>query len=390
MTKITWKPGTMLAPIPPALISCGTVEKPNVMTAAWTGIIASEPAMTYVSIRPSRYSHELIKESGEFVINLTNLPLVKAADWCGIKSGREIDKFKEMNLTAAACTEISAPQVAEAPVSLECKVKEVINYGTHDMFLAEIVAVNVDDKYIDKDGKLWLEKAGLVAYVHGFYYTLGRNLGKFGFSVEKKVKKTPVKDFIVKEDKSEDTSSEESFNSERKPRSDRFANKDKRFVKRGQDSRSNSRGEYRPRREREDRNDTYTPHRESRDDYRPRRENRDEEFRPRRPRGESEGGERRSRNYDDKPRSSYNYGDKPRTARSLDDKPREKRAFDDRKPKRFSDDRRDDKRGERRERTSDDKLKKFDGEVKFKRARKSDDDNSSKAPRKHYGKPTRS
>lgn len=408
MTKITWKPGTMLAPIPPALISCGTVEKPNVMTAAWTGIIASEPAMTYVSIRPSRYSHELIKESGEFVINLTNLPLVKAADWCGIKSGREIDKFKEMNLTAAACTEISAPQVAEAPVSLECKVKEVINYGTHDMFLAEIVAVNVDDKYIDEDGKLWLEKAGLVAYVHGFYYTLGRNLGKFGFSVEKKVKKTPVKDFIVKEDKSEDTSSEESFNSERKPRSDRFANKDKRFVKRGQDSRSNSRGEYRPRREREDRNDSYTPHRESRDDYRPRREedyrprreNRDEEYRPRRPRGDSESGERRSRNYndqprerrsyDDKPRESRSYDDKPRRTGTYDDKPREKRAFDDRKPKRFSDDRRDDKRGERRARTSDDKLKKFDGEVKFKRARKSDDNNSSSASRKHYGKPTRS
>lgn len=199
MTKITWKPGTLLAPVPPALISCGTLEKPNVMTAAWTGIIASDPAMTYVSIRPSRYSHQLIKESGEFVINLTHLPLVKAADWCGVKSGKNVDKFKEMGLTAAPCSKIKAPQIEEAPVSLECKVKSVTNYGTHDMFLAEIVAVDVDDKYIDEDGKLWLEKAGLIAYVHGFYYTLGRKIGKFGFSVEKNPKKVKEKDFEPKE-----------------------------------------------------------------------------------------------------------------------------------------------------------------------------------------------
>lgn len=199
MTKITWKPGTLLAPVPPALISCGTLENPNVMTAAWTGIIASEPPMTYVSVRPSRYSHKLIKASGEFVINLTHLPLVKAADWCGVKSGKNVDKFKEMGLTAAPCSQIKAPQIEEAPVSLECKVKSVTNYGTHDMFLAEIVAVNVDDKYIDEDGKLWLEKAGLIAYVHGFYYTLGRKIGKFGFSVEKNPKKVKEKDFEPKE-----------------------------------------------------------------------------------------------------------------------------------------------------------------------------------------------
>ena len=195
MTKITWKPGTLLAPVPPALISCGTIENPNVMTAAWTGIIASDPAMTYVSIRPSRYSHKLIKDSGEFVINLTHLPLVKAADWCGVKSGKNVDKFKEMGLTASPCSKIKAPQIEEAPVSLECKVKNVTNYGTHDMFLAEIVAVNVDDKYIDDEGKLWLEKAGLIAYVHGFYFTLGRKIGKFGFSVEKNPKKLKEKDF---------------------------------------------------------------------------------------------------------------------------------------------------------------------------------------------------
>lgn len=183
MTKITWKPGTMEYPLPPVMVSCGTMEKSNIMTAAWTGIVSSEPPMTYVSIRPSRYSHELIKESGEFVINLTTLPLVTAADFCGIKSGREVNKFAEMNLTPQACTQVACPQIAESPVSLECKVVNVANYGSHDMFLAEIVAVNVDDKYLDENGKLCLEKAGLIAYSHNYYYTLGRNVGFFGFSV---------------------------------------------------------------------------------------------------------------------------------------------------------------------------------------------------------------
>lgn len=177
MAKITWKPGTMEYPLPPVMVSCGSMEKPNVMTAAWTGIVSSDPAMTYVSIRPSRYSHELIKESGEFVINLTTLPLVTAADFCGVKSGRDTDKFKEMNLTPGACSQVSCPQIMESPVSIECKVVSVTNYGSHDMFLAEIVAVNVDDKYLDQDGKLWLEKAGLIAYSHNYYYTLGRNVG---------------------------------------------------------------------------------------------------------------------------------------------------------------------------------------------------------------------
>ena len=170
-------------PLPPVMISCGSMEKPNIMTAAWTGIVSSEPPMTYVSIRPSRHSHALIKESGEFVINLTTLPLVTAADYCGVKSGKDVDKFKEMNLTAGKCSEVSCPQIIESPVSLECKVVNVTNYGSHDMFLAKIVAVNVDDKYLDQDGKLWLEKAGLIAYSHNYYYTLGRNVGFFGFSV---------------------------------------------------------------------------------------------------------------------------------------------------------------------------------------------------------------
>lgn len=185
MTKISWPAGTLLAPVPPALISSGTLENPNVMTAAWTGIVCSDPAMTYVSLRPSRYSHEIISKSGEFVINVPNLPLAKAVDFCGVKSGRNTDKFQACGITAAPSSRIKAPQVKEAPISLECKVRSITHYGTHDMFLADIVAVNVDDAYINKQGGLNLEKAGLLAYAHGFYYTLGRQLGKFGFSVEK-------------------------------------------------------------------------------------------------------------------------------------------------------------------------------------------------------------
>ena len=186
MSKIEWKAGTLLAPLPPALISSGSVEKPNVMTAAWTGIIASDPAMTYVSIRPSRYSHEIILKTGEFVINMPNLALAQATDYCGVKSGRDVHKFEVCHLTAEKCSKIGAPQIKEAPISLECKVKKVEHYGTHDMFLAEIVATHVDDEYIDGNGAFRLEKTGLLAYAHGFYYTLGRQIGKFGFSVEKK------------------------------------------------------------------------------------------------------------------------------------------------------------------------------------------------------------
>ncbi len=186
MAKMTWRAGTLLAPVPPALISCGDIKRPNVMTAAWTGIISSDPAMTYVSIRPSRYSHEIISKTKEFVINLPNLALAKATDFCGVKSGRNVDKFKACGLTPLKCAKINAPQIDEAPVSIECKVIDIKNFGTHDMFIAEIVAVDVDEKYINKEGALDLEKAGLLAYAHGFYYTLGRKIGKFGFSVEKK------------------------------------------------------------------------------------------------------------------------------------------------------------------------------------------------------------
>lgn len=186
MTKITWKAGTMLSPVPPALISCGTVENPNVMTAAWTGIICTEPTLVYVSIRPSRFSNEIIRKSGEFVINIPTVKLAKAVDWCGVKSGRNVDKFKQMGLTALKCEKISAPQIEEAPISLECKVKNITSFGTHDMFLAEVLAVNVEDKYIGEKNELNLDKVQLLAYAHGFYYALGKKIGKFGWSVEKK------------------------------------------------------------------------------------------------------------------------------------------------------------------------------------------------------------
>lgn len=193
MTKITWKPGTMLSPLPPVLVSCGTISQPNVMTVAWTGIICSDPVLTYVSIRPSRFSHSIIQDSGEFVINLPTWKMVGAVDFCGVKSGRNIDKFKETGLTPLASSQISAPQIAECPVSIECKVKSVTSYGTHDMFLAEVVAVNVDDAYINDKGALDLEKAGVLAFAHGKYYTLGRNLGSFGFSVNKEMLKQKQK-----------------------------------------------------------------------------------------------------------------------------------------------------------------------------------------------------
>ena len=186
MAKLQWKPGTLLAPAPPALVSCGTMEAHNVLTAAWTGIVNSEPPMTYVSIRPERYSHGIIQEKGEFVINLPCEAIVKATDLCGVKSGRDVDKFALAGLTAEPSNVVAAPGIAECPISLECKVREVYKLGSHDMFLADIVAVAVDSKFVDEKGALHLEKVGLLAYAHGGYYGLGRQLGTFGFSVRKK------------------------------------------------------------------------------------------------------------------------------------------------------------------------------------------------------------
>lgn len=186
MSKTTWKPTTLLGPLPPALVSCGTLEHPNALTVAWTGIVNTHPPMTYISIRPSRYSYELIHESGEFVINLAPASIAKAVDFCGVRSGRDMDKLSLMNLTPSPCQQIHAPMLAECPVNLECRVTQVLPLGSHEMFLAEILAVHVEDRLIDASGKLHLEHAGLLGFAHGEYYELGRRAGTFGFSVRKK------------------------------------------------------------------------------------------------------------------------------------------------------------------------------------------------------------
>ncbi|MBQ4152876.1 MAG: flavin reductase family protein [Oscillospiraceae bacterium] len=188
MKKIKWKGGTLLAPLPPVMVSCGTVEKPNVLTVAWTGIINTIPPKTYISVRPERYSYPLIKESGEFVINLATTELCKAVDFCGVRSGRELNKFEQMGLTPMPTDELSAPMIDECPLSMECRVTEVIPLGSHDMFLADILAVHVDESLVDQNGKLHLDRSGLLAYAHGEYFSLGKKLGSFGYSVRKKPK----------------------------------------------------------------------------------------------------------------------------------------------------------------------------------------------------------
>ena len=191
MAKQVWKPATLLSHLPAALVTCGTVEEPNVLTIAWTGIINSSPAMTYISVRPERWSHHLIAESGEFVINVTTADLVRAADFCGVRSGKDTDKFEEMKLTALPASKVSAPILAQSPVSLECKVTEVKHLGSHDMFIAEIVAIQVEDKYIDETGRLDLRKAGVMFYSHGEYFAQGKKIGQMGYSVKKKRTKNP-------------------------------------------------------------------------------------------------------------------------------------------------------------------------------------------------------
>ena len=186
MAKKSIKPGTMLCPVPAVMVSCGSGEKKNIITIGWTGIVNSEPPLTYISVRKSRYSHDLIRESGEFVINLTTEALAFATDYCGVKSGRDVDKFKEMKLTPGKADVVACPLIEEAPVNLECKVKEIHEYPSHDMFVAEIAAVHVDEDLFDEKGRIQLEEAGLLAYVHGTYLGLKKQaLGRFGFSVMK-------------------------------------------------------------------------------------------------------------------------------------------------------------------------------------------------------------
>lgn len=179
----------MLYPVPAVMVTCKRKnEKANIITVAWAGTVCSDPAMVSISVRKSRYSHEIISETKEFVVNLTTKQLAKATDYCGVKSGRDIDKFKEMNLHTQESTKIETPGILESPVNIECKVVNVLELGTHDMFIAEVVAVDVNEDLLDEKGSLHLDKADLIAYAHGQYFSLGKELGRFGFSVRKNVK----------------------------------------------------------------------------------------------------------------------------------------------------------------------------------------------------------
>lgn len=189
MAKVTWKPGTFLYPLPAVMVSCGTMEESNIITVAWTGIMNTDPAMVYISVRPSRHSYEMIKNTGEFVLNLTNRNLAYATDWCGVKTGAKVDKFKEMKLTKEKAKFVNCPMIKESPVSVECKVKEIKELGTHHMFVAEVLAINADEKYIDEKGAFDISKCDLIAYSNGNYYTLGKKIGRFGFSVQKNKKR---------------------------------------------------------------------------------------------------------------------------------------------------------------------------------------------------------
>ena len=189
MSKVEWKSGTFLYPLPAVMVTSGNMEKSNIMTVAWTGIMNTNPAMVYISVRPERYSYNLIKESGEFVINLTNENLAFATDWCGVKSGKDFDKFKEMGLTKEKANHVKCPLIKESPVSVECKVKEIKELGSHHMFIAEVLSIDASDEYIDEKGAFDISKCDLIAYANGEYYSLDKKIGKFGYSVQKKSKK---------------------------------------------------------------------------------------------------------------------------------------------------------------------------------------------------------
>lgn len=191
MGKIVWKGSTLLSPVPAALVTCGSTEAPNALTIAWTGIVSSNPPKTYISVRPERYSHDIIKESGEFVINLSTASMIRGVDFCGVRSGKDMDKLAACGFKVEAASEVSAPVLCQSPLSIECRVTDIIPLGSHDMFLADIVAVDIEESLIDEAGKLHLEKCGLAAYSHGEYFQLGKKIGSFGFSVKKKRPKNP-------------------------------------------------------------------------------------------------------------------------------------------------------------------------------------------------------
>ncbi len=182
-----WKPGNMLYPLPAVMVSCALAgERPNIITVAWTGTVCSSPAMVSISVRPERHSYHMIRESGEFVINLTTEELARAADYCGVRSGRDVDKFEEMRLTPLKASQVAAPLIGESPVNIECRVEQVLELGSHHMFLASVLAVDVDESWMNEKGKLELNKAGLAVYSHGEYFALGKRLGTFGYSVKRR------------------------------------------------------------------------------------------------------------------------------------------------------------------------------------------------------------
>ena len=194
MSKQLWRGGALIAPMPPVMVTCGSMEHPNIITIAWTGITNTVPPRTYISVRPKRYSYPLIRESGEFVINLATADMVRAIDYCGIYTGAKVNKFEKCGLTPLPAHEVGCPIIAQSPLSLECRVTQVIPLGSHDMFLADILHVHVDDSLLDRDGKLHLERARLAAFAHGEYFELGRKIGRFGFSATKKKSHPPRKD----------------------------------------------------------------------------------------------------------------------------------------------------------------------------------------------------
>jgi flavin reductase (DIM6/NTAB) family NADH-FMN oxidoreductase RutF len=197
MSKLLWKPGTMIYPLPAVMVSCGSEPSEfNIITIAWTGTICTDPAMCYISVRPSRHSYGIIKKNGDFVINITTKSLAFATDWCGVRSGRDFNKFEEMKLTPVPAKRVTSPLIEESPVNIECIVKEIKELGSHHMFISEVVAVNAEAEYFDKEsGRFILSESEPICYSHGKYYETGKLIGKFGFSVEKKKKSTKIKNY---------------------------------------------------------------------------------------------------------------------------------------------------------------------------------------------------
>ena len=204
MAKQLWKPGNMIYPLPAVMVSVTDGEgHDNIITVAWTGTVCTNPAMAYISVRPSRYSYDMIRKTGEFVINLTTEKLAFATDFCGVRSGRDVDKFRKLNLTKEKAQFVSAPMIGEAPVSIECRVREVKELGSHDMFLADVLAVHADEAYMDKNNRFRLNDAGLLVYSHGEYLAGGRKVGTFGYSVKKKQQKKQMQKKLDKKSDSE-------------------------------------------------------------------------------------------------------------------------------------------------------------------------------------------